>query len=349
MSWVFFDEKIEKEWNKFVEEQEDSRFIHLTGFKRVIEKIYKFEPFYLYFKKGNEIAAIFSSFVQKSILTGKKIVSQPFSEYGGLIFSSFLKEDEKLEILDELFTIVKNTIRKKNIKGVEMRGRTDLLAGKYAKKIVLGDYGIKRLEMSLDIWNSVDYMVRKAVNKAKREGVTIFEDLNFDRIKNFYFLHLLAMKRFGSPPHPYSYFINLKKELSANIKIFFAVYQGKIIAFLLGWKVGKSVHITDNPSDKRFFPLRGNDYLHYFLLQWAKENGCRLFDFGPMRYEGQEFYKKKWNLETYEYSIFHYPEKIGSFAYNPPFYVKIASKIWKIVPTKVSRYTGKFLRKELGL
>ncbi len=349
MSWLFFNEEIENEWDRFVEEQEDSRFIHLIGFKRVIERVYKFEPFYLYFKKGNEIFAVFSSFIQNSILTGRKIVSQPFSEYGGLVFSKFIKNEEKIEILDELFSILKDTLRKKNIKGLEIRGRTDPLAEKYAKKIVLGNYGIKRLEKNMDIWKSVDYMVRKAVNKAKREGVIIFEDLNFDRIRDFYSLHLRTMKRFGSPPHPYTYFINLKKELSQNIKIYYAVYREKIIAFLLGWKVGKSIHITDNPSDRRFFPLRGNDYLHFIFLQGAKENGCNIFDFGPMRYEGQEFFKKKWNLETHEYSIFHYPPVIKTLAYKPPFYVKIASKIWKLVPTKFSRYMGKFLRKELGL
>lgn len=349
MSWVFFDEKIEKEWDRFVEEQEDSRFIHLTGFKRVVEKVYKFEPFYLYFKKNNEILAIFSSFIQNSLLTGKKIISQPFSEYGGLVISKDIDENKKMEILNELFALLKDKIAKRNIKGIEIRGRTDTLMEIFAKKIVLGNYGIKRLKTEIDIWNSIDYMVRKAVNKARREGVVVSDDINFDRIKDFYSLHLRSMKRLGSPPHPYKYFLQLKKELSENIKIFYAVYKSKIIAFLLGWKVGKSVHITDNPSDKRFFPLRGNDYLHYVFLQWAKENNCELFDFGPMRYEGQEFYKKKWNLETHEYSIFHYPEKMGSLAYNPPFYVKAAREIWKIVPTVISRYTGKYLRKELGL
>lgn len=349
MSWVYLEEGKEREWDRFVEEQEDSRFIHFTGFKRVVEKIYKFEPFYLYFKKGNEISAIFSSFIQSSILTGKKMVSQPFSEYGGLIFSKYLGENEKFNILDELFFILKNIIKERKIKGIEIRGRSDRLLEKFTGKTILGGFGIKRLGKSLELWNSVDYMVRKAVNKAKREGVAIYEDSNFEKINDFYYLHLISMKRIGSPPHPYSYFISLKKELSEKMKVFYAVYNERIISFLLGWKVGKSVHITDNPSDKKFFQLRANDYLHYKFLEWAKEDGMEVFDFGPMRYKGQEFYKKKWNLESHEYSIFHYPEKIGSLAYNPPFYVKIAREIWKFVPTKISRYTGKFLRRELGL
>lgn len=349
MTWIFLDERMEKEWDIFVEEQEDSRFIHLTGFKRVVEKIYKFEPFYLYFKKGNEISAIFSSFIQSSIFTGKKIISMPFSEYGGLIFSKYLGENERSNILDELFFTLKNTIKKGKIKGIEIRGKTDKLVEKFTRKIVLGEFGIKKFESSLDLWNSVDYMVRKAVNKAKREGVIIHEDQNFYRIKDFYYLHLISMKRLGSPPHPYSYFSFLKKELSEKMKIFYAVYNDKIISALLGWKVGKNVHITDNPSDKKFFQLRANDYLHYKFLEWAKENGLETFDFGPMRYKGQEFYKKKWNLESYEYSIFHYPEMMSSLSYNPPFYVKIAREIWKFIPTRVSRHTGKFLRRELGL
>ncbi len=349
MSWFFLDNEKEREWDRFVEEQEGARFIHLIGFKRVVEKIYKFEPFYLYFERGGDISAIFSSFIQKSIFTGRKIVSQPFSEYGGLLFSNSLEEDEKISILDELFFILKNAMEKRKIKGVEIRGKMDKIIERFAQKEVLGGYGIKRLGKNLDLWNSVDYMVRKAVNKAKREGLTIQEDPNFEKIKEFYRLHLITMKKFGSPPHPYFYFLSLKNELSENIKVFHALYKGRIISALLGWKVGRSIHITDNPSDRKFFFLRGNDYLHYYFLEWAKENDFEVFDFGPMRYEGQEFYKRKWNLETYEYSIFYYPEKIGTLAYHPPFYVKMASKIWKFVPKEVSKYMGKFLRRELGL
>ncbi len=349
MSWNFLKEEERKKWDHFVEMQEDSRFIHLTGFKKVVENTYKFKPVYLYFKRGNEILATFSSFIQNSILSGKRIISQPFSEYGGLIFSKWLEEKEKIEILENLFERLRSLMKDEGIKGMEIRGKVSELLEKFSHKIPLGKYGIKRLKSEMDLWNSVDYMVRKAVNKAKREGVSIVKDENFDKIKDFYRLHLISMKRLGSPPHPLSYFLSLKHELMKKIEIIYAVYQDKIISALLGWKVGKSVHVTDNPSDRRFFHLRANDLLFYKLIEWALENNYEIFDLGPMRYEGQEFYKKKWNLEALEYSIYHYPFPISSIAYKPPFYVELARRIWKYVPCYFAKRTGKFLRKELGL
>lgn len=347
MSWLFLES--EKEWDTFVEKEEEARFIHLTGFKRVIEKVYKFIPIYLCYKKGNQYLAIFSSFIQNTILSGKRIISQPFSEYGGLLISKEIDQNEKHKIVEELFSILDSIIKKEKLKGVEIRGKTDKIVERFVSKVHLGEYGIKKLKKELDLWKSVDYMVRKAVRKAEREGVRIVEDPDFERIKDFYRLHLISMKRLGSPPHPFSYFVSLKEELIDKMKIFYAVHNGRIISALLGWKVGKIIHITDNPSDRRYFHLRGNDYLHYKMIEWAKDNGYESFDFGPIRYYGQEFYKRKWRLEKYEYSIFYYPSPLNSIAYTPPFYVKLARNLWRFVPTIFSRYTGKFLRRELGL
>ncbi|MGQ9618301.1 MAG: GNAT family N-acetyltransferase [Candidatus Aminicenantia bacterium] len=349
MGWVFFEEEHGKMWDSFVEEEREGRIAHLIGFKNVVEKVYNFKPFYLCFKEGDKILATFSSFIHNSIFSGKRLLSQPFSEYGGLLISESLKKEGKNKIIDELFSILKTSMKKEGIRGVEIRGKVDSIVEKYCQKLTLGEYGIKKLAKDDNIWDSVDYMVRKAVKKAKREGVKILEDNKFERIDDFYRLHLISMKRLGSPPHSKSYFIELKKELSERIKIIFALYNNQVISALLGWKIGKSIHITDNPSNKKFFHLRGNDYLHYELIEWSKNNGFEIFDFGPMKYEGQEFYKRKWNLESFEYSIFHYPKPLSSLTYKPPFYVKFAREIWKHVPLNISKSAGKFLRKELGL
>lgn len=349
MSWFFLDNEIEKEWDTFVESEGESRFIHLTGFKRVIEKVYKFKPVYLCYKKGNQYLAIFSSFIQNTILSGKRMISQPFSEYSGLLISEKIDPDEKLKIIEELFSILDSIIKNQRLKGLEIRGKTDKIVEKFVSKIPLGEYGIKSLKKEIDLLHSVESSARKAVKKAEREGVRIVEDSNFERIKDFYRLHLISMKRLGSPPHPFSYFVSLKEELFDKMKIFYALHNDKITSALLGWKVGKSIHVTDNPSDRRFFHLRVNDYLHYKMIEWAKDNGYETFDIGPMRYESQEFYKRKWGLEKHEYSIFYYPSPFNSIAYAPPFYVKLARNLWRFVPTIFSRYTGKFLRKELGL
>ena len=59
--------------------------VHLTGFRSAVDATYGLEPFYRIYKKGGEIRAVFPGFFHPSRIYGRKIVSQPFSEYGGLL------------------------------------------------------------------------------------------------------------------------------------------------------------------------------------------------------------------------------------------------------------------------
>ena len=75
--------------------------------------------------------------------------------------------------------------------------------------------------------------------------------------------------------------------------------------------MGGSVQITDIASDERFFSYRAADLLHFELIDWAIGRGCRLFDFGPVRYAGQRRYKKKWGVELREYAHYCFPARKG--------------------------------------
>jgi len=352
--WVPYEDHLESLWDAFVQEHPQGRFIHLTGFKRTVEAVYKLRPNYWVYSKNGEIKALFPSFFHKSILYGKRLVSQPFSEYGGILFSPGLEAGQRLSILNEFPVVIEKSQEKEPFDYVEMRCFPDFegLECDLFKKESLFSYGTLRLDKGLNLWNHVEYSVRKNVKKALRSNLKLQVATGAEDIKQiFYSLHLQSLKRLGSPPHPLAYFLALQKNLKDRLMIFIARHEETPIAALLGWTVGNSVQITDIASDERYFSLRGNDFLHFEFIEWAISHNYQCFDFGPVRYPGQMRYKKKWGIELHEYAYFYIPlRKMKKPLSDQSFLGRGAAFAWKLfIPRSIAARAGKFLRRQLSL
>lgn len=161
------------------------------------------------------------------------------------------------------------------------------------------------------------------------------------------------MKRLGSPPHGLEYFLNAFTYLKDNIEFFWAEFEEKPVAGLLGWKSGQRIQITDTVSDPNFWDKRPNDLVHWEFVKWAVTQGFKYFDFGPVRYQGQERYKRKWGCDFYDYSYYYFPvnQKIATkkpLDETHPL-IRALSFLWqRFVPLGLTPWLGKYIRKEIG-
>jgi CelD/BcsL family acetyltransferase involved in cellulose biosynthesis len=122
------------------------------------------------------------------------------------------------------------------------------------------------------------------------------------------------------------------------------------IGALLGWVVGRSVQITDIASDERFFAYRAADLLPFELIDWAIGRGFSVFDFGPVRYEGQRRYKKKWGVELHEYAHYCFPARKGRGPLSDQTLpMRAMRSLWRYVPSGLAAKVGRRLRKELAI
>lgn len=149
----------------------------------------------------------------------------------------------------------------------------------------------------------------------------------------FYPLYLRAMKRFGTPPHSLGYFL----KMSDKIELISANFNEKPIASILGWQEDKNMVIGYSPSDPAYWQIKANNLLYFEFIKAAVKQGYEYVDFGPVRYEGQLQYKKKWGCDIYEGN-----EK----RINPDlWFYKILRFFWKtFVPLKLTPYLGKLFR-----
>ena len=343
-------------WDAYVENHPESRFCQLSAY-RCLEDVYGYKARYAAFRKDGRLVGVLPSFEVKSLFFGRRLVSQPFSEYGGLLLDRDLSDGDVEEIMRYLNEIT----AARGARALEMHGRQGIGPcdiERYLIKRNAQSYAYLPLEKSLEeIWSKmVTHQVRKAVQKAQRSNVSVVERSDPETIaRDFYPLYVSSMTRLGVPPHGIQYYLRAKAGFGGGLRIFWAMHDGVAIAGLLGFACGKRINIINIVSDERYWEVRPNDLVHWEYIQWAHANGYRVFDFGSIRYEGQLHYKKKWGCVIDDHGYYFLrsdgdaPEKqtAATFDSSSP-RLKRISEIWsKYVPRPVSCFIGPFLRKHL--
>jgi hypothetical protein len=350
------DQAFAESWDRFVLEHPQGRFCHLMGYKKVVESTYGYRAIYSALEDGKRIVGVFPSFLCKSLFFGKKIVSQPFSEYGGILAHELTENDYQ-----QVFEGLSEVMCQRKISLVEMHGALGIPEAtkeKYLFPVFSHQRAVLRLDGKVDeIWKKrMNYEVRKAVRKAERSKVKCYDGADRDMIVNeFYPLFLASMKRLGVPPHPVTYYLECCEHLKDNLKIFWAEYQGKIIAALLGFAVGKSIHIINTVSADKHWEKRPNDLCHWHFIKWGAENGYESFDMGSVRYEGQRRYKQKWGAELERYSHYAFAPGLDKRKMNSKNFdsssktMAFFSSAWhRFMPLRLSEFLGPVIRKQLA-
>jgi hypothetical protein len=348
------DKKIS--WDEHVLAHPEGRFCHLLGYKRAVEKTYGYKAVYFAIEKDKRMVGIFPSFLCKSIFFGKKIASQPFSEYGGILANRLTEDDYR-----EIFEALAEVMHERRIKVIEIHGGSGIpenIKEKHLFPVFSHHRAVLELTDNVEeIWKrGISYEARKAVRKAERGGVTCYEKVDADMIiKEFYPLFLASMKRLGVPPHPPAYYLECYEHLKDYLKIFWAEYQGKIVAALLGFAAGKTIHIVNIVSDDNYWSKRPNDLCHWSFIKWGCENGYKDFDLGSVRYQGQRRYKEKWGAQFQKYAHYVFApnldtkkKKSKTFDSSSKSMVFFSSVWRKFIPLKVSKFLGPMVRKQLA-
>lgn len=341
-------------WDHFVERHDQARFCHLFGYGSVVE-CYGYVPLYVCFLKDGAIVAVLPAVQVNSLLFERKLVSQPFSEYGGLLLDPTLVDDDIAEIFESLKTYVQTH---RGIGSIEMHGNhgvPERWRTRWTVDSIPHYIAVLPLNRSVDeLWRKVvRHSVRKAVNQARNYGLEVKSECNEEIIrKRFFPLYLKSMKRLGSPPHKIDYYLNCFAAFGDRMTIFWAMKRSAAVAGLLGFSCGSRVSIINTVSDPSEWHLRPNDLLHWQFVKWAAETNRKCFDFGSVRYEGQMIFKKKWGCELLEHKYYFV---VGDDVKTRPRTLDSSSDsmhtmatLWsRYVPLSVGRILGPMVRKQL--
>ena len=185
-------------WDDIVRSHPDSSIFHLSGWAEVLIRAYGFSPHYILSIEKSVLRFALPLFEIRSLLTGRRGVSLPFSDYCDPLTAD---NHSAFDILPWLFEYGKA----RGWAYTELRTRKELPDGMPSSETYLRH----ELELHPDLDKVIGTFRESTVRnirKAKKEGVEVRVDTSVQGVKEFYRLNCLTRREHGLPPQPYRFF-----------------------------------------------------------------------------------------------------------------------------------------------
>jgi CelD/BcsL family acetyltransferase involved in cellulose biosynthesis len=336
-----------KSWDEYVLHHPMGTPYHLSPWLKTIASTYGFRDF-LYAQRdaGGNFHFVLPLFRVPKLFSGRKLVSLPFSDYGGPLS---LFEASQPQLLQK---ILHDQARRTC--SVELRGSAADCSSfnpfLYYKRHILDlDRDIAKIRNSINK-KTIQYSIRKA----EKAGVCVDVETGKEAIDVFFHLNNLTRKKHGVPGQPQIFFDNLYKNVIApgHGFVMIARHKEKSIAASVFLVAGDHIHYKYNASDpealKMFAP---NHLLLWCAIKLAKERGYRTLDFGRSSPDnvGLIRYKEMWGAESFDAPYFFYPRKTGasSVRENSAGY-SVITRLWARLPDSVVNYLGPLIYRYLA-
>jgi hypothetical protein len=286
----------------------------------------------------------------KSVLTGSRLVSMPFSDYcEPLINNNFNPEN--------IISTIKNLRKNSGLIYLDIRGGESFFKSEeiYSKGYV---HKLSLNQGEDDLYAGLKSSNKRNIKKAKNEGVHIRFSKDYKSIIDFYNLNIITRQRHGIPPQPFKFFKNLYNILVKNelCEVVEAVYENKIIAGCVFLLFGKKVVYKFGASDYKFQNLRPNDLLFWEAIKHYKGLKFEELCFGRTISEHKSLrqFKLGWGVKEFEAPYYRYDLKKKafisnqSFNYSSPENLGINKYIFKVLPKPVLRAIGTIAYRHIG-
>lgn len=329
-----------EKWDAFVISHPEGTIDHHSAWLNVLTKTYGHKPFCITLESNRgEIQGVIPFLAVESFLTGKRLVSLPFTNSCDPI----LPETQGEELID--FAIQ----RYPNLDYIELKflnTPADLFSNLKRTNFYLTH--ILNLETEQEeLLKSFHYTcVRQRINRARRNNLRFrISDLEND-MRKFYQLLTGVRRKHGLPPQPYAFYRNMWRFLRPPgfLKLAVVENEAKIIAAALLVKFKDKFHLQYSCFDYNYKKLSPNQMLIWECIKLAHREGARYFDFGRTAWTNQSLidFKDRWATKRYPLTYYYYPKDkagVGSSGHGR----KILTALNRHLPKSILQLEGRLL------
>jgi hypothetical protein len=323
-------------WDRDVVSHPDYTFFHSAAWAKVLNKTYGHEPVYLRFSRRGDLAALLPIMDVRSLVTGRRGVSLPFTDFcGPLMFGS-----ENTEfVVPKLFEIA----RERKWKHFEIRERKTLQPSAPAAVAFLGH--------SLDLRGSEEELlgrlkssVRRALRKAERSDLRIEVVNSREAVLQYYQLHVRTRKKHGLPPQPLSFFLNIYEHVIDPGLGFIVLARigSRPAAANVYFLFGKRAVYKFGASDENVQELRGSNMVMWEGIRFLAQSGAESLHFGrtSLGNEGLRRYKLTWGTKEEKIEYLKFDSVAGEWAASRDVAAGIHNTVFGKLPLSLNRFAG---------
>jgi hypothetical protein len=312
----------------------------------VISDSYGYKPVYLLKTEDNRIDVLIPAMEINSYLTGKRLVSLPFSDFCMPIIS-----EDSVNVFNTIFTFMHDLALKENIDSIEFNSINDLEMNRTPAQIFYGHI----LDLSLteeNLFKNFRKGTKSSILKSGREGVSIKICDGLDAMYQYYEIHAHTRKRLGLPPQPFKFFKTIHENLIHNKMgiISLAFYNEKCIAGAVYLQFGEKGLYKFSASDYRYHNLSANNLLMWESIRYLKSRNVRELHLGKTDYkhEGLRIYKRGWGTAEHTIKFYKYVLKTKSFVVTNSYPPKIFTHVCRYLPLTTLKLIGRLFYKHFA-
>ncbi|HDP98157.1 MAG TPA: GNAT family N-acetyltransferase [bacterium] len=341
-------------WDQFVSHHQFGWITHLSSWKKVIEKSFRnVRGSYFALVENQNIIAGLPIFIVKRWLLGNELISIPF----GTISDPLVSDDHHAKLL---LDHASQFAKKQKIEHIQIRafkaaqylknaGAPFEIDDSYKQHFLMLDKSLDELKLSFNRRN-----VTKRIRQSGNSDLSLRHATTMTDIEQFYELYLTTRKRFGLPPQPLQFIINLWERFTAQnqLDLILAELNDNIIGGLLFFKYKDRINAEIIAYEESYRDLHLSQFLYWHAIMIAKHENYQVFDFGRTSIfnEGLMNYKNRWGTQTHNLPIFHFSltqnkrqsSRENLFVYN------LARSISKKLPAPLFRAYGNFFYHHLA-
>jgi hypothetical protein len=280
-------------WDRFLQRHRDASLFHSSFWLKTLQKTYGYEPIAYTTSAPNqelENAVVFCAV--KSWLTGRRLVSLPFSDHCQPLIES--RED-----VDLVSGALEEDFRREKWDYIEVRP-LQYREFKTSLRPTTVNYSFHRLDLSPDLdvlyRNFHKSSIERKIRRAEREQLIYCEGHTQEFLEYFYRLFTMTRKRHRLPPPPKAWFANLLESFGEAIKIRVAFKNDRPIAAMMTIAYKDTLTYKYGCCDSTFNPLGCMHLLYWKAIQDAKVSGLSFLDLGRTDAEqhGLVTFKSRW-------------------------------------------------------
>jgi CelD/BcsL family acetyltransferase involved in cellulose biosynthesis len=333
-------------WAGFVERHPRSSVYHTAGWLAALKRSYEYAPIaFATVAPGGGLRSAIVCCRVRSLLTGRRLISLPFSDHCEPLVTE----------ADDLRHILSALSRRSAVerwKHIEIRARSTNLAQCAPGFAESERFYLHTLDLRRDL--SEIYRachknhVQRMLRRSQRTGLTHEEGASAALLDKFYGLFVMTRRRHHLPPPPRDWFRNLAECLAGRLTIHVASKGGQPVASIVTLRHGHTLVYKYGCSDPQFHSLGSVGQLLWRAIEGAKHSGLQEFDFGRSDRDnvGLVAFKDHWGAVRSDLIYLRYPTSASRRANS--YGRRLAHHVIPRIPDGVLKLAGAVLYRHIG-
>jgi hypothetical protein len=285
----------------------------------------------------------------RSWMTGRRLVSLPFSDHCELLADSVAEQADLLAHVCE-------SVAQEGYDHIEIRPTTaeeperltianlQPLKTFYLHKVQLD----APLEMLFH--NLHRNCIQRKIRRAEKEDLIYKSGSSEPLLQKFYDLLLRTRRRHCLPPQPLPWFRNLIESMGESLTIRLVSKNDCPVAAMLTLSHKTTTTYKYGCSDERFHNLGGTPFLFWKAIQESKSQGMGVLDLGrsELNQAGLVEFKDRLGAIRTMLTYWRYPGMRSVAAMHSNWRIQIAKGIFSWIPDPVFVASGRFLYRHIG-